>query len=115
MRLAPEPRRAPRTESARARARAAPSRVSRARLSPWSAAPAPFPRPNEFNVVQNYLKGQAGDAEQTDDSFNIDICATGFKCRYNNGNYNADGGAYVYWAFAEVPTVNSNGAPANAR
>tara|TARA_Y100000996_G_scaffold317447_1_gene253591 strand:+ start:185 stop:1300 length:1116 start_codon:yes stop_codon:yes gene_type:complete len=72
-------------------------------------------RPNEFNVVQNYLKGQAGDAEQTDDSFNIDICATGFKCRYNNGNYNADGGAYVYWAFAEVPTVNSNGAPANAR
>ena len=72
-------------------------------------------RPNEFNVVQNYLKAQATDAEQTDDSFNIDICATGFKCRYNNGNYNADGGAYVYWAFAEVPTVNSNGAPANAR
>jgi len=72
-------------------------------------------RPNEFNVVQNYLKAQATDAEQTDDSFNIDICASGFKCRYTNGNYNASGGLYAYIAFAESPYVNSNGIPNNAR
>mgnify|MGYP003112196718 CR=1 FL=1 len=72
-------------------------------------------RPNEFNVVQNYLKGQASDAEQTDDSFNIDILSNGFKIRYNNSNYNASGGSYVYMAFAESPFVNSKGVPTMAR
>ena len=72
-------------------------------------------RPNEFNVVQNYLKAQANDAEQTDDSFNIDIVSNGFKIRYNNANYNADGGSYIYIAFAEHPLVSSKGVPTTAR
>ena len=74
-------------------------------------------RPNEFNVVQNYLKAQASDAEQTDDSFNIDILSNGWKARYNNGNYNASGGSYIYMAFAENPLVAnvSGGVPATAR
>ena len=72
-------------------------------------------RPNEFNVVQNYLKAQESEAEQTDDSFNIDIVSNGFKIRYNNGNYNADGGSYIYMAFAESPFVSSEGVPTTAR
>jgi len=72
-------------------------------------------RPNEFNVVQNYLKAQANDAEQTDDSFNIDILSNGWKARYNNGNYNASGGSYIYMAFAENPLVGTNNIPATAR
>ena len=72
-------------------------------------------RPNEFNVVQNYLKAQASDAEQTDDSFNIDILSNGWKTRYNNGNYNASGGSYIYMVFAESPFVTSTGIPTTAR
>ena len=72
-------------------------------------------RPNEFNVVQNYLKAQAADTEQTDDSFNIDILSNGWKARYNNGNYNASSGSYVYMAFAEAPFVTSTGIPTTAR
>ena len=72
-------------------------------------------RPNEFNVVQNYLKAQEVDAEQTDDSFNIDIVSNGFKCRYNNGNYNASGGSYIYMAWAINPFVSSGGVPTVAR
>ena len=75
-------------------------------------------RPNEFNVVQNYLKAQASDTEQTDDSFNIDILSNGWKARYNNGNYNASGGSYIYMAFAENPFVaNDSGTavPVTAR
>jgi hypothetical protein len=72
-------------------------------------------RPNKFNVVQNYLKAHDPGAEETDDSFNIDILSNGFKIRYNNGNYNASGGDYFYMAFAESPFVNSNGVPNNAR
>ena len=69
---------------------------------------------NPNNVMNIYTKIQATDADNTDASFNIDKCATGFKCRYNNGNYNADGGDYLYMAFAEDPTVNSSGIPCNA-
>ena len=72
-------------------------------------------RPNEFNVVQNYLKAQAVDVEQTDDSFNIDIVSNGFKCRYDNGNYNADGGTYIYMAWALNPFISSSGVPTTAR
>ena len=72
-------------------------------------------RPNEFNVVQNYLKAHDVDIDQTGDSFNIDMLSNGFKIRYNNSNYNADGGVYQYLAFAENPFVTSTGIPATAR
>ena len=45
----------------------------------------------------------------------IDIVSNGFKVRTNNATWNADGGTYVYCAFAEAPLVNSNGVPTNAR
>ena len=72
-------------------------------------------RPNQFNVVQNYLKAQVNDAEQTDDSFNIDILSNGWKARYNNSNYNGSGGSYLYMAFAAAPLVGTNNIPGTAR
>ena len=70
---------------------------------------------NPFNVINNYLKAQGNDAESTDASFDIDAVSNGFKLRYNNGNYNASGGNYIYMAFAENPFVTSTGIPATAR
>ena len=70
---------------------------------------------NEFNVMNKYLKAQANDADNTDASFDIDAVSNGFKIRYNNGNYNADGGAYIYIAFASNPFVTSTGIPTTAR
>jgi len=70
---------------------------------------------NTFNVMNKYLKAQATDAESTDASFDIDAVSNGFKLRYNNGNYNASGGNYIYMVFAENPFVTSSGVPATAR
>ena len=70
---------------------------------------------NPFNVMNIYQKAHAAEADSTDESFNIDSVSNGFKIRYNNGNYNADGGAYLYMAFAADPFVNSNGISNNAR
>jgi len=70
---------------------------------------------NPFNVMNIYQKAHAAEADSTDESFNIDSVSNGFKIRYNNGNYNADGGAYLYMAFAADPFVTSTGVPATAR
>jgi len=70
---------------------------------------------NPFNVMNKYLKAQGADAESTDESFNIDGLSNGFKLRYNNSNYNASGGAYIYMAFAETQFVSSGNVPGTAR
>ena len=43
----------------------------------------------------------------------MDLLSNGWKARYNNGNFNASGGSYIYMAFAEQPLVGDN--PATAR
>ena len=70
---------------------------------------------NPFNVMNIYLKAQAADAEATGQSFDIDGFSNGFKLRYNNSNYNGNGGAYIYMAFAETPFVSSGNVPGTAR
>jgi len=70
---------------------------------------------NTFNVMNKYLKAQGNDAESTDESFNIDAVSNGFKLRYTNSNYNGNGGAYIYMAFAENPFTTSTGIPTTAR
>ena len=70
---------------------------------------------NTFNVMNKYLRAQGSDAEGTDASFDIDAVSNGFKLRYNNGNYNASGGNYIYMCFAEAPLVGTNGVTAKAR
>ena len=39
----------------------------------------------------------------------------GFKVRNTLGDTNADGGTYMYWAFASSPFVSSAGVPTTAR
>jgi len=71
---------------------------------------------NERDVSNNsntVLYPNVADAEGTDTSW--DVLSNGFKMRQNYGSKNADGGTYVYMAFAENPFVTSKGIPATAR
>ena len=54
-------------------------------------------------------------AESTSGSLNVDFLSNGFKLRSDNAEYNANGGSYVFIAFADSPFVNSNKIPNNAR
>ena len=45
----------------------------------------------------------------------VDMLSNGFKHRNTEGNYNADGGSYIYMAFAESPFTSSEGVPTTAR
>jgi len=44
-----------------------------------------------------------------------DFLSNGFKLRTSDTQFNADGGRYIYIAFAESPFVTSSGTPGNAR
>ena len=55
----------------------------------------------------------AGDAD--DVAIRTDILSNGFKLKTNSSNWNTDGDAYIYMAFAEQPFVTSTGVPATAR
>ena len=68
------------------------------------------------NVVQDKLQPNQASAESDDTS--MDFVSNGFKFRETGGNFNANGGSYIYIAFAESPFVTStdNGSiPTTAR
>ena len=65
------------------------------------------------NPVQKGLIANTSAAEDTHDF--IDFLSNGFKLRSSSSNRNADGGTYIYMAFAEEPLVSSNNLPATAR
>jgi len=66
-----------------------------------------------YNVIDKVLRPDTNEAEITED--NHDFLSNGFKVRTSGIENNADGGTYIYIAFAEAPLVNSNGVPCNAR
>jgi len=69
------------------------------------------------NPTGRYLTPVETDAEQND-SATTDILSNGFKLRNTDGSKNANGGTYLYLAFAEEPlvaNVGTNGIPATAR
>ena len=66
-----------------------------------------------FNEIDAQLNPNIADAEGT--SLRGDFVSNGWKIRATAGSTNADGGTYIYMAFAEAPFVNSNGVPCNAR
>jgi len=72
-------------------------------------------RSNGFNLNNDYVLADSSNAEQDDGSFASDFLSNGFKCRATNGNFNANGGTYIYMAFAEAPLVGTNNIPATAR
>ena len=68
------------------------------------------------NVANHILLPSGSDAAITgNSSLYVDFLSTGFKIRGTNSSWNGDGATYIYAAWAEVPFVNSNGVPCNAR
>ena len=65
------------------------------------------------NQVGGRFWGNEADTESTGQA--MDFLSNGFKLRAANAYWNANGGTYVYFAFAESPLVNSEGIPNNAR
>ncbi len=71
---------------------------------------------NTFNKVDKVLQAEGNDAEYTSGSGVIlDYLSNGFKVRGTGSGINADGGTYIYMAFAEHPFVSSKGVPVTAR
>ena len=65
------------------------------------------------NQVGTRFWTDEADGESTGQA--MDFLSNGFKLRAANAYWNASGGTYVYFAFAESPLVNSEGIPNNAR
>ena len=69
-----------------------------------------------FNEITMNVDADTPDAENTATNYDdLDFLSNGFKCYEENDDINADGGAYVYFAFAEHPFVSSKGIPVHAR
>jgi len=66
-----------------------------------------------YNPNNAYLFPNADQAES--DLTRFDFLSNGFKIRTTDTGDNADGGTYLYMAFADSPFVNSEGVPTNAR
>ena len=68
---------------------------------------------NTFNIMNAELRAGTTDAESSTDK--LDFLSNGFKIRNTYTSGNADGGTYIYMAFAESPFVTSGGVPCTAR
>jgi len=67
------------------------------------------------NPLNQSVKINSNVAEATETDHEIDFLSNGFKLRENNSAFNADGGGYLYMAWADSTFVNSNGVPNNAQ
>ena len=69
------------------------------------------------NIVGNQLSANSTAAEEGDASHHSerDYLSNGFKLKGNGNDINANGGTYIYMAFAEHPFVSSKGVPVTAR
>ena len=61
-----------------------------------------------YNIVGNYLYANSAAADAGPSSNVLDINSNGFKIRNTWTDINANGGSYVYMAFAETPFAYSN-------
>ncbi len=66
-----------------------------------------------FNIVDDLLYPDSTSAEY--DTDHCDFLSNGIKMRDDAASFNADGGTYIYMAFAENPFVTSGGVPCTAR
>ena len=60
------------------------------------------------NVMDTALLAQVADAEVSSANYNIDYLSNGFKPRSTHASSNANGGTYLYMAFAEAPFKYAN-------
>ena len=63
---------------------------------------------NPYNLTNNKLYANLSDAESADAFSVCDLLSNGFKLRGTGNQVNANGGTYIYMAFAESPFQNSN-------
>jgi hypothetical protein len=70
-----------------------------------------------FNVMDDTLAADTSNAEASPEGgVTIDFLSNGFAFKsMSNAAFNANGGSYIYMAFAEEPLVSSNNIPATAR
>ena len=72
-----------------------------------------------FNPVDKHIYPYSSGAEASSSTNSVpdgfDFLSNGFKIRQASAGINANGGAYIYMAFAESPFVTSTGIPNNAR
>jgi len=68
-----------------------------------------------YNGTGHRLYSSASDGEDTDTGDSVDLLSNGFKFRGGSSSSNANGGTYIYMAFAEHPFVSSEGVPTTAR
>ena len=61
------------------------------------------------------LKANADESESDSGSRGLDFLSNGFKVRTTDPDSNANGGTYIYMAFAEHPFVSSKGVPVTAK
>ena len=66
-----------------------------------------------FNNGNKVLFPDSSGAEYS--GYDMDLLSNGFKIRGTESSINYSGDTYIYMAFAELPFVNSNGVPTNAR
>jgi len=66
-----------------------------------------------YNQISHQLNPNISNAEG--DSDRGDFVSNGWKIRATAGSTNADGGTYIFMAFAEHPFVSSEGVPCTAR
>ena len=62
---------------------------------------------NTFNTMNNWLSPNQSVAENTSTTWEIDIVSNGFKIRNSGAFSNANGGTYIFAAFAEHPFKNA--------
>jgi hypothetical protein len=63
----------------------------------WNTSSTPY------NVADTALFPNLTNAESSNVAYYCDILSNGFKIRATNTDVNANGGTYIYMAFAEVP------------
>ena len=68
-----------------------------------------------FNVTDDIIYANLTNSEAANNANGLDFVSNGFKIRASGDLFNANGGSYIFMAFAESPFVNSNGVPCNAR
>ena len=68
----------------------------------------------DVNENNTRLQAESSGADDTSEG-GLDMLSNGFKIRTAWAGFNADGGTYVYMAFAESPFVSSKGIPTTAR
>ena len=68
-----------------------------------------------FNTADERLYLNLNNGENSGGDYGDDFLSNGFKIKTTEAGWNASGGTYIYFAFAEAPFVNSKGVPCNAR